>query len=180
MSLNDEVWRNANDSTLQAYATKLVSNEQSDLSKFLKCFRHEDFLKFHAQDLATYVLQRAYKRKEASFKKTVKCVPISSVPPNASIISSHIIYKVEHKDDGDLKVKSRVATQGNKDVQHFESKTDSATCPPTGIRTIVSIAQIFKWTLVKIDFKRAILQTRKAMRDVHVIPPYESHDLQFY
>ena len=180
MNLNDEIWRYTNDNSLHANATELISNEQSDLSEFQKFFGHKDFLKFHAQGFPSYILQRAYKREEAAFMKTVKCVHISAVPPNANIISSHVIYKVKLKDDGGLEMKSRIAPHGNKDEQRFDLRTDSATCPPTGIRIVTSIARIFKWILVKIDFKSAFLQTGKALRDVYVIPPYESRDRQFY
>ena len=137
-------------------------------------------MKFHAQGLPGYVLQRAYKREEAIFKQTAKCVPISSVPADANVISSHVIYKVKLLDDNSLQMKSRIAPHGNKDHDRAELKTDSATCPPTGIRILFSVTVIFGWVLVKIDFVSAFLQTGKALRDVYVIPPYESRDSAVY
>ena len=127
LNLNDETWRYTDDPALHANAIELVSKEQSDLRDYLKFFGHKDFMKSHAQGLPSYVMQRAYKREEAAFKKTVKCVPISEFPANANIISSHVIYKVKLKDDDDLDMNSRIAPHGHKDVLRFELKTDSAT-----------------------------------------------------
>ena len=73
-------------------------------------------------------------------------------------------------------MKSRIAPHGHKDVLRFKLKTDSATCPPTEIRITPSTARIEQWIITKIDFISAILQTGKALRDVYVIPPYESRD----
>ena len=53
----------------------------------------------------------------------------------------------------------------------FEIKTDSAKCPPTGIRIITSILSIMRWPIAKIDFVIAFLQTRDAERDLYVINP---------
>ena len=62
-------------------------------------------------------------------------------------------------------MKARIAPHGNKDSEKDGLKTDSTSCPPTGIRALLSIATIHKWPLAKIDFKSAFLQTGDAKRD---------------
>lgn len=137
-------------------------------------------MNLHAQGLSSAIMQMAYKQEKSVFKQSVKCVPISSDPPDTNILSSHVIYKVKLCDVDTLQMKVCIDSHGNKDIERYELKKDSATCSPTGICIILSISRIFKWSLVKIDFKTAFLQTWKALRDVYVITLYESRNRQFY
>ena len=105
---------------------------------------------------------------------------MSEVPSHANIIRSHVIYKVKPGDDGSLKTKARIAPHGNKDKQRTELESDSATCPPIGIRLLLSFATLMKWPLTKIDFTNAYLQTSDARRDVYVVPPKEADDRAKY
>ena len=59
-------------------------------------------------------------------------------------------------------------------------KTDSASCPPSGFRVLLSIATMMKWFITKIDVKSAFLQSGPATRNVYVIPPKECKDRTFY
>ena len=115
----------------------------------------------------------AYRKEESSFLKTVQLVHISDFPESANVITSHVLYKVKDCDDGTRLMKARIAPHGNKDCEKDGLKTDSTSCPPTGIRALLSIATIHKWPLAKIDFKSAFLQTGDAKRDVYVVPPRE-------
>lgn len=63
-------------------------------------------------------------------------------------------------------IKARLATHGNKDSEIDGLKTDSTTCPPTGIRTLLSISNVNKWKLEKTDFKYEFIQTIDANNGV--------------
>ena len=91
---------------------------------------------------------------------------VSKVPKDSNIITSHVLYKVRANDNGSLKLKARIAPHGNKDRDKAFLKTDSAQCPPTGIGILLSISTMMKWSLAKIDFTSAFLQTGDAKRDV--------------
>lgn len=73
-------------------------------------------------------------------------------------------------------MKARIAQHGNKDTEKSRLKTDSAVCPPTGIRILLSLASTFQWRLAKIDFRSVFLRTGTAKRDLYVIPSRESTD----
>ena len=79
----------------------------------------------------------------------------SKVPANANVISSHAIYKIKELDDGSLKCKARIAPHVDKDSERNGLKTDSATCPPAGFRTLLSIYAIMRWDVSKVDIKSA-------------------------
>ncbi len=110
----------------------------------------------------------------------MKEVRISQVPRDANVISSHVLYKVKILDDGTMILKGRIAPQRDKDQDKDNLKTDSSTCPPVGIRILLSLCNIFKWSIAKVDVKSAFLQTGAATRNVYVIPPRECSDRSKY
>lgn len=77
-------------------------------------------------------------------------------------------------------MKARTAPHGNKDKEKHTVKGDSAVCPTLGIRTPLSTANMFKWTLVKFDVKSVFLQTGIAERDVYFVPSLECRNRSFY
>lgn len=180
LDTSQETWLYSKNDTLSASVTELTSNSEETLSTFKNRFGFKDFLMYQAEGLPSYILWNAYNAKEEKFKQTVQEVHVTVVPKNANIITSHVIYKVKPNDDGSLKMKARIAPHGNKDKDRSDLKTDSATCPPTGIRVLLSIATFMKWPITKIDFTSAYLQTGDARRDVYVVPPRECEDRSKY
>ena len=89
-------------------------------------------------------------------------------------MNSHVIYKLKYNDDKTLALKARIAPHGNEDDEKEILTTDCQTCPPTGIRIILSVASLFGWKIKRADAKGAFLKTGKAQRHVYVIPPIES------
>jgi len=179
LDLSNETWRRvASEEPLAANKTQLalnelMSSEQDEIDAYFQAFGQKDFLLHHAQGLPTFPIKNAFDKEEELFTKNVRLVHVNDVPKNANIITSHVIYKVKINDDGSKKMKARIAPHGNKDKLRHTLKTDSAMCPPTGIRLLLSLTTIFKWPLAKIDFTSAFLQTGEAKRDVYVVPPRE-------
>lgn len=97
-------------------------------------------MRFQLQDLPSFPMGIAYAREESVFKKNAKLVSISKVPKTANIITSHVIDKLKISDDTSYKLKKRTAPHGSKEREKAKLKTDSSTCPPTGIRTVLSLA----------------------------------------
>lgn len=95
------------------------------------------------------------------------------------MIRSHVLYKIKSRDDGTLTCKARIAPHGNEDRDIEDLKTDSASCPPLGIRILFSVCVLLQWYLTKVDVKGAFLQSGSATRDVYVIPPRECSDRRF-
>lgn len=185
LNFDNELWRyctpavNSN-SIKVAALQELESQEQELLENYAKSMGYNSFMLHEADGLPSSVLHNSYTREEEKFKQTVKEVHVSAVPDNANIISSHVIYKIKKNDDGSYKMKARIAPHGNKDKERENLKSDSATCPPTGIRVLLSIASLLQWPLAKVDFTSAYLQTGPALRDVYVIPPRECRNRSNY
>lgn len=131
---------------------------------------------FQAQGFPSYPITNALKEEECKFHIFDEMVHVDDIPDNANVVSSHVFSKVKTNDENSLKMKARIAPHGNHDHQKNELKTDSAACPPIGIRMILSLPAIFQWGLAKTYFKNGFLQTVKVLRDVYLIPPKESSD----
>ena len=154
--------------------TELSSIDQEALQLYFCRFGSKEFLLNHADGLPTFVTANAFKAEEERFLKECKVVPRSNVPKNANVIRSHVLYKMKERDDGSLTCKARIVPHGNEDSEKKNLKTDSASCPPLGMRVLFSFCNIFGWYLSKIDVKSAFLRTGPANRDVYVIPPHQS------
>lgn len=71
-------------------------------------------MKFHSQGLPRYVVQRTYWKNEQSFKDTARYVPISSIPSNANVKFSQVIYIVMLLDNKSLQIKILIVPHENK------------------------------------------------------------------
>ena len=171
LDMQENIWRLLHSN--QAGVSDVSAVQTKALQEYFKLFGHKDFMLNQAEGLPPHPIWNAYRQEEAKFMKTVREVSVNKVPKGSNLVTSHVIYKVQANDDGSLKMKARIAPHGNKDKDRDLLKTDSAQCPPTGIRILVSVATIMKWPFAKIDFVSAFLQTGDAKRDVHVISPRE-------
>ena len=152
---------------------ELTSTELDATLLYLQRFHSKEFLLHQAEGLPTFVTENAYNEEENKFKKQVKEIHVSKIPKNSNVITSHVLYKIKTLDDSSLLCKDRIAPHGNKDKYKESLKTDAQTCPPIGLRILLSICVIFNWSLVKINIKSAFLQSGSAERDVYVVPPRE-------
>lgn len=159
---------------------ELTSVSRDAIEMYYNQFKHSEFLLNHAEGLPEFVTQNAYAKEESSFLANAEKVHVSNVPKDANVITSHVLYKVKQVDDGTKILKARIAPHGNKDREKNKMKTDSATCPPIGMRILFSLASMLLWTLMKIDFESAFLQTGPAKRSVYVVPPKECAVRCFY
>ncbi len=162
MDFGNELWRalKANQATI----ADLLSTNKEALETYLKVFADKEFMLHQAEGLAPHPVWNVYEDEESKFLKTVREVCVWKVPKDSNIITSHALYKIKANDDGSLKLKTRIAPHRNKHGDKAFLKTDSAQCPPTEIRILLSISPMIIWPLAKIDFTSAFLQTGDANR----------------
>lgn len=131
------------------------------------------------QELPPHVTENVYIAEEETFTKTDRKISVAEVPTSSDIIRSHMIYKIKERDDKTLYCKARIAPHGNEDCAKAELKPDSSTCPPSGIRVLLSLCVLHQFSIVKVDIKSAFLQSGHALRDVYVMPPRECPNRRF-
>lgn len=64
----------------------------------------------------------------------------NSVPTEANVIYSHVIFKVKTNDYGRLKLTGRIFVHGNRDVENDMIRSDSAAADMIIVRTVMSLA----------------------------------------
>lgn len=174
INISTETWRYG--PVASAHTGKIVSlpsTEQRVLNELMKAFGKTLFMHHHAQAFEQFPLTNSYVAEEAEFTKTVHVVKRASVPLDANVKSSHVVYKAEVNYNASLKLKARIAPQGNEYTDKQLMRTECSVCAPVGIRVVTTVAIFRGWHEIRIDLKKAFLQTGPAQRDVYVIPPTE-------
>ena len=93
-------------------------------------------------------------------------------PTGKSVVTSRWIYKIKHDADGSVdKYKARFVACGftQKEVIYYD-KTFSLVVRYTTIRTIISLATIFRWKLHQMDVKTTFLNG-KIEEEVYIEQP---------
>lgn len=70
-------------------------------------------MRHEAQAFPSPVIIKSYNTEEQSFLKAVRRVALVTVPVDANIITSHVLYKVKIEEGGSLLLKDRIAPHGN-------------------------------------------------------------------
>ena len=100
------------------------------LQQYFKTFAHNEFMINQVEGLPPYLERDAYQEEQQKFMKAVREVSVHTIPKDSSTITSHVTCKVKQNDGGSLKMKARVAPQGNKHEEKDNLKTDSSQCFP--------------------------------------------------
>lgn len=114
LNLSVENWRSS--SILSASYSgfpSLQSDSFEVLQAMLETIGQKPIMLHHAQGFPQYVVLNAFQAEEKEFKKYVKCIPVSDVPPDANIISSYTVYKIKVENYESLRLKARIAPHGN-------------------------------------------------------------------
>lgn len=151
-----------------------IMNTELDVGReLLNHFGNKSFMRLEAQGFEQWVLDTLFSDEEKIFLKNVKLIFRSDLPSHANVMNSRVLYKVKHNDDGSLKLKARIAPNGNEDALKDILTKDCTICPPAGLRIVESVASLFGWNVYKSDVKSAFLQTGNAERQIYVKPPRE-------
>lgn len=126
-------------------------------------------MKFEIQAFPQYLFESVYDDEERFFKKTVNETRIRDLPSDENTINSHVKNNVH--DNMSLKLKARIELYGNKDSIRNKLQFDCSRWHAPEIRTIRSVASLYRWRISKTSATLASLQTDSAARNVYVLPP---------
>lgn len=129
--------------------TQLSSVEQQHPRQYLDWFKSKEILSYQAEEVPFNVLKNACKTEEKTFLKTRAKFYFTQVPSDASIISSHAIYKVRQLDNVSKMCEARITMHGNTDGERVSVRTDYASCPPLGFG-VLSIYTLLKFHVGKL------------------------------
>lgn len=168
LNLKNEAWSFIHDvpmtsaSAITTQGLHLQSIESKVLSALKSHFGNKAFMKHIAQGFEQLqALVNSFKSEEYEFIKTVTPIPLSKSPQNATVINSHVIYKIKQSEKGCLNLKSRIASHGNKDDEKDNLTKDCSNYPPTVQGILESIASLYGWKIFKQDVKSAFYRLVK-------------------
>lgn len=120
-----------------------VSSHLSDVFTFMHTpFGNRPLMRHEEQGHPSYFTYNAYDDQEASFKQTVKMVPLDEVAHQVNFMSSHTIGMVKVHDDAPLFLKARISTHGNEDYLRRELRSDCNMCSLVRMRIFLSAASL--------------------------------------
>lgn len=68
--------------------------------------------------LSPFATKTAYQKEAVSFKRQVRDCAVSQITRNASIVTSHVFYKVKQCEDGSLTLKAGIVVHGHKYLEN--------------------------------------------------------------
>lgn len=147
--------------------TELSSMKKKATQQYYQISRNMELLLNQAEGVPQFFMQNAYMKERSVFKKQVKEVHVSKIPKGSHETTSHVLYKIKTLYDNSLMCKACIALYGGRDKDKNGLRSDSQTCPPPGLRILLSICTIFDWCLFKIDITSAFSQSGSALCDVY-------------
>lgn len=84
-------------------------------------------------------------------------VGYESLPADANVIASHIVFKVKEDQNGSLRLKPRLVQHGNRDKERFKVRRDSAAVELLAVRLVLCIASILGFSIATADVKGAYI-----------------------
>lgn len=108
-----------------------------------------------------------------SWKDDYTVVPESSVPLDANVIRSHVIYKVKKEEEECRRLKARVGADGNQDDLKDFIRSDLPSAIWWVIRLLLCIASLLYFSIGSLDIKAAYMQSCNIQRSLYIRPPRE-------
>lgn len=154
--------------------TDLISDEQRILKKIYLATGGAQLSRNKMECAPQWVLDKAVKEElENSWKDAFLEVSERSIPKNANVISSHVVYKVKCEENNLMRMKARLCPHGNRDKEAGKIRSDSSNAQYEIIRILLSAASIMSLKLGCIDIKSAYMQSGPINRELYVRPPKE-------
>lgn len=94
------------------------------------------------------------KKTGSEIMKTIK---ENNILLSANVIGSHMLYSIEHNDDGSWSLKARTTFHGNSDYMKNELTMNCSTCLLTDLQILDFIASLYGWKVYKLYFYFALL-----------------------
>lgn len=93
------------------------------------------------------------------------------VPADANIILSHTFFNIKTEDNGELRLKDRIAVHGNLVAEKDDVHADCAAADLLMVRLILCLGTCLAFKIGLADIKRAFIQYGPITRDGYVRPP---------
>lgn len=134
-------------------------------------FGSQQISRHKLQFAPSWIIDKAFISKHDS-NWTIAYTPVDekSVPADANVVGSHVVYKVKTDEDG-KKMKARTCPHGNEDAEKQDTRKDSAKDQLAVIRLMLSIVTFLAFFIKTADIKRAYLQIGPIKRQIYVRPP---------
>lgn len=122
----------------------------------------------------SWIVEEAFNKEHSSnWEDAYDEVDESSIPMNANVISSHVVYKTKTDEHGSHTLKARIVPHGNRDTEKDNIRKDSSTAQFDVIRMLLAVCSFVGLRLAMADIKGAYLQSGPIKREVFVRPPRE-------
>ena len=119
-----------------------------------------------------WIIENAKEKERMNYESAIDIVNRRNIPRNSNIISSHHFFTIKHDGESNkLKLKCRIVPHGNRDAEKEDIRSDSSTAQFSAIRSVLSLAAIFKLKLATIDISKAYLQSGELEREIYMRPP---------
>lgn len=103
--------------------------------------------------------------------KTRRRNSIKSLPRNSNIISFHHFFKVKHDvDEQNIKLKCRLVSHGNRNVEKESNRWDSSTSQFLCIRVLFSLETLFQFFISTVDISAACLKSGELQLHLYMRP----------
>lgn len=111
------------------------------------------------------------KELNANWNGAYEKILSSTIPPDANIMSSRLVFKIKEDETGELKFEGRLVLHGNRNKDRFLVRRDSASADLCIVLIILSLAQILGFLIATADVKEAYIQSGSITREIFVRPP---------
>lgn len=126
------------------------------------------------QSAPSWVTEKALNEEhDNNWDKAYREVEERSIPRNANVISSHVVYKIKTEETGEHRLKARICPHGNKDHMKDYVRKDSATAQFNIIRLMLTMTTFFTMRMGVVDISGAYMQSGPIKREIYVRPPRE-------
>lgn len=152
----------------------LMSDEQKVLKEVHAAIGNSQVTLNKLESAPSWITDKSLKEEHAAnWEDAYFEVKESTIPEDANVINSHVIYKLKMGETGTMRMKARICPHGNRDDQKDQIRKDSATAQFDVIRLLLAIVTLLPMRLGVLDISGAYMQSGPIKRDLYVRPPRE-------
>lgn len=161
--------RSHNETPKQPYLTR---DHQTELDTIQETIGSKQVSRSQLGFAPPWLLDESLKSEhDSNWKNAYVEVQDKTVPRDANVISSHVIYKVKTEEDGARRLKARIVPHGNHDSEKEEIRKDSSNAQLFVVRLLLSLVTFLDFRIATADITGAYLQSGPIKRDIYVRPP---------
>ena len=155
-----------------SYPISIERSEQEILQQIQQLLGDKALSESKLEFAPQWIIKNAKEKERMNYESAIDIVNRRNIPRNSNIISSHHFFTVNLDGESNkLKLKCRIVPLGNRDAEKEDIRSDSSTAQFSAIRSVLSLAAIFKLKLATIDISKAYLQSGELEREIYMRPP---------